>query len=97
MHKTFATELPTSNGHTNHTLEHIPEATGDELLPGSEHFNIKNNRRFQLIDKKVDVGLSPDEEKEFQILQEEILRVTGEKFPRPLLKLPTTAVDKEGA
>jgi hypothetical protein len=54
-----------------------------ELKPGTEAFDLKNTRRFELIEKRVDSVLSPEEEAEFQSLQAEILAVTKKHFPRP--------------
>lgn len=55
------------------------------LVPGSAEFDRRNRRRFELIDKRVDHGLTTEEEAEFQQLQSEILRVTRARFPLPPL------------
>lgn len=53
------------------------------LVAGSKEFNRRNERRFELIQKRVRQGLAADEEAEFQQLQAEILRVTRARFPVP--------------
>lgn len=50
--------------------------SGEEM----KDFNQKNERRFELIQKKVDVGLTSEEENEFNTLQHEILEYTKKKY-----------------
>ena len=77
----------------------VPNEQGftDELKPGTEEFDRKNSRRFELIEKRVDHGLSAQEEAEYQALQSEILAVTKKRFPRPPLDQGWLWGLKEGA
>jgi len=59
------------------------EVTPTKLIVGSLEYSRKNERRFELIKKKVAHGLTPDEEEEFNRLQAEILSVTKQAFPYP--------------
>lgn len=55
----------------------------EEEKPGTDVFDRKNARRFELIEKKIDGQLTDLEEIEFKDLQSEILRITKKHFPRP--------------
>ncbi len=44
----------------------------------------KNNRRCELIDKMIDAKISPDEEKELEDLQDQMLRYRRRVAPLPL-------------
>ena len=58
-----------------------------ELIPGSVEYNIKNARRYELIEKKVDGTMNAAEATEFAVLQQEILSITKKHFPRPSIRI----------
>ena len=59
-------------------------AQSDDAAKGQEWTESKNDRRCQLIDRKIDAMLTADEEKELEDLQDQMLRYRHRVAPLPL-------------
>jgi hypothetical protein len=64
---------------------------------GSAVYERSNERRYELIQKRVRSGLNAVEEAEFQQLQTEILGLTKAAFPHPRIDREALLRAKEGA